>query len=206
MLINNHNGEYLIFTNTVLIRYKVITNTFKHLIFPRRKGNRSFRDVEKLYAGKCPWKCFSSPSGAFGSRRYDLVDVNWSEFTGVSRSKLTTEKLTEIIISMLVAAGYDPATHVQSVNDEEPFANNEDVPDPEALNDGLDEVVGTVCVPQYVDIPVNVPENVVNVSHIKNYVKLNMDATSTKIRHAALYDENEVPQISGVLRSSGSRV
>ena len=39
-------------------------------------------------------------------------DIPWEEFSGTTRSKLTVEQITRIIISMLTTVGIDPAQHV----------------------------------------------------------------------------------------------
>ena len=41
------------------------------------------------------------------------VDIDWTKFIGATRSKLGHENITRIVTSMLVAAGYDPNTHIE---------------------------------------------------------------------------------------------
>ena len=41
--------------------------------------------------------------------------ISWEGFTGTTRSKLTSHQITEIIISMMTAAGIDPDKHVVPV-------------------------------------------------------------------------------------------
>ena len=58
--------------------------------------------------------------------------IPWEEFAGVSRSKLTNQQITNIIISMLQAANINPATYFSQ---EEEFENEQNV-DIETEDDG----------------------------------------------------------------------
>ena len=47
------------------------------------------------------------------------VEIRWQDFSGSTSSKLTIPEVTNIIISMLQAAGHDPATYVIPPEEEE---------------------------------------------------------------------------------------
>ena len=53
-------------------------------------------------------------------------NIPWDSFSGASRSKLGNDKITEIITSMLSAAGMDPATHIIRDEDENGDENRDE--------------------------------------------------------------------------------
>ena len=46
--------------------------------------------------------------------------ISWADYKGATKSLLSSGQVTEIIVSLLVAAGIDPATHVAEVEDHTP--------------------------------------------------------------------------------------
>ena len=45
--------------------------------------------------------------------------ITWADYKGATKSHLSSGQMTEIIVSLLVAAGIDPATHVRVQHDAE---------------------------------------------------------------------------------------
>ena len=45
--------------------------------------------------------------------------LSWANYKGATKSHLSSGQVTEIIVSLLVAAGIDPATHVRVQHDAE---------------------------------------------------------------------------------------
>ena len=45
--------------------------------------------------------------------------IPWADYKGATKSHLSSGQVTEIIVSLLVAAGIDPATHVRVQHDAE---------------------------------------------------------------------------------------
>ena len=54
-----------------------------------------------------------------GLRRWPDHFIPWADYKGATKSHLSSGQVTEIIVSLLVAAGIDPATHVRVQHDAE---------------------------------------------------------------------------------------
>ena len=50
--------------------------------------------------------------------------IPWADYKGATKSHLSSGQVTEIIVSLLVAAGIDPATHDAEVEDHQPDENH----------------------------------------------------------------------------------
>ena len=50
--------------------------------------------------------------------------IPWADYKGATKSLLSSGQVTEIIVSLLVAAGIDPATHDAEVEDHQPDEND----------------------------------------------------------------------------------
>ena len=50
--------------------------------------------------------------------------IPWADYKGATKSLLSSGQVTEMIVSLLVAAGKDPATHDAQVEDLQPDEND----------------------------------------------------------------------------------
>ena len=50
--------------------------------------------------------------------------ISWTDFSGASRSKLSSKEVTDIIISMLEAANIDPDKHIRQTGEEDAEGEN----------------------------------------------------------------------------------
>ena len=53
-------------------------------------------------------------------------NISWNDFSGATRSKLSSTQISGIIISMIEAAGLDPATHIHEPQDDMTNEEEED--------------------------------------------------------------------------------
>ena len=87
--------------------------------------------------------------------------ISWENFSGTTSSKLKSIQLTSIIVSMLEAAGIDPATHVEPLAVEVMMVNPETGEVEMMVEDGMEQhLVGDVD-PGMVDLDdyMNIPNN-----------------------------------------------
>ena len=61
-------------------------------------------------------------------------NISWNEFSGATRSKLSSTQISAIIISMIEAAGLDPATHIHEPQDDMTNEEEEDEQEDENAN------------------------------------------------------------------------
>ena len=110
--------------------------------------------------------------------------ISWEGFTGTTRSKLTSQQITEIIISMMTAAGIDPDKHVVPV-----------VNVVEVVVVPMENVVEAVVVPM---------ENIVeaDVVPMENIVEADQHNTEGDIEEREENDINDNPR--GEKRAIGS--
>ena len=64
------------------------------------------------------------------------VDISWAEFAGTTRSGLTIQQITRVIVSMLEAVGLDAETHVRQEEDMQELEEIEQQQAREVMEDG----------------------------------------------------------------------
>ena len=95
-------------------------------------------------------------------------NISWSDFSGATRSRLTTEQITEIILSMFREWNIDPAIHVKDVNENVVNLNVDNPDDPLDVNENLENIEIGEGVEMILDTGENVV--IVNDTEVNTYV------------------------------------